>query len=225
MSIKEHTPGIFFININGEVLLCTRNLSPGRKVYGEPLIKVKGVEYRSWNPTRSKLGAAIMKGLVNNPIKPGLNVLYLGVASGTTCSHVADILGSGGHVWGVDFAPRPLRDLIDNVARYWKNISPILGDARQPNSYSYQIPKVDVIFMDVAQPDQAEILVKNARIFLKPKCYAILAIKSRSIDVNREPSEIYASQVEILKKSGFDILEVIELDPFEKDHAMAIVKY
>lgn len=205
-------------------MLVTRNLAPGRNVYGEPLINFDGVEYRSWNPTRSKLGAAIVKGLKTNPIRPGSRVLYLGVASGTTVSHVSDIIGHNGHVWGVDFAPRPVRDLIDNVVRYRRNISPILGDARQPQNYSLQVPKVEVIFADVAQPDQAEIVVKNIRFFLKSSGYAMLSIKSRSIDVGRDPVVIFAEQTAILRNNGLEILELIELDPYEKDHALAVVK-
>lgn len=205
--------------------MATRNLAPGRKVYGEELVAVDGVEYRLWNPTRSKLGAAIVRGLGKNPIKPGVKVLYLGVASGTTCSHVSDIIGDSGHVWGVDFAPRPIRDLIDHVARYRRNITPILGDARQPQGYSLQVPKVDTIFADVAQPDQAEIVVKNARLYLKRGGYAMLSIKSRSVDVGRSPTEVYGEQVEILKRGGFNVEEVLTLDPFEVDHALALASF
>jgi fibrillarin-like pre-rRNA processing protein len=221
-SVAEHTSGVYFIDYKGQRLLATRNLAPGRRVYGEELVDVGGVEYRLWNPSRSKLGAAIMKGLKRNPIAPGSRVLYLGVASGTTCSHVSDIIGESGHVWGVDFAPRPIRDLIDQVARYRKNLTPILGDARQPQGYALQVPKVDTIFADVAQPDQADIVVKNARVFLKKGGYAMLSIKSRSIDVGREPAEIYRDQVRILEAGGFRVEEVVELDPFELDHALAL---
>ena len=221
-SVAEHTPGVYFIDYKGQRLLATRNLAPGRRVYGEELVNVGGVEYRLWNPSRSKLGAAIMKGLKHNPIAPGSKILYLGVASGTTCSHVSDIIGELGHVWGVDFAPRPIRDLIDQVARYRRNITPILDDARQPQGYALQVPKVQTIFADVAQPDQADIVVKNARIFLRKGGYAMLSIKSRSIDVSRKPTEIYREQVRILEAGGFRVEEVVELDPFEMDHALAL---
>ena len=223
--VIEHTPGVYFIEDGSQRLLATRNLAPGRKVYGEELVTVDGVEYRLWNPTRSKLGAAIVRGLSKNPIKPGVKVLYLGVASGTTCSHVSDIIGDSGHVWGVDFAPRPIRDLIDHVARYRKNITPILGDARQPQGYSLQVPKVDAIFADVAQPNQAEIVVKNAKIYLKKGGYVMLSIKSRSVDVGRPPTEVYGEQVEILKRGGFNIEELLTLDPFEVDHALALASF
>ena len=222
LTAKEHSPGVYFIGGGEQRLLATRNLTPGRKVYGEELIVIENIEYRLWNPSRSKLGAAIAKGLKHNPIVPGSKVLYLGVASGTTCSHVSDIIGNLGHVWGVDFAPRPIRDLIDHVARYRMNISPILGDARQPRGYSLQVPMVEVLFADVAQPDQAEIVVKNAKIFLKKGGYAMFSIKSRSIDVGRDPVEIFSEQVKVLEARGFSVEELIELDPFEKDHALAL---
>jgi len=221
----EHTPGVFFLEDRGQKLLATRNLTPGRNVYGEDLVNVEGVEYRLWNPSRSKLGAAIMKGLKNNPIRPASKVLYLGVASGTTCSHVSDIIGEQGHVWGVDFAPRPIRDLIDHVAKYRKNLTPILADARQPQGYSFQVPKVEVIFADVAQPDQAEIVVKNARLFLKRGGYAMLSIKSRSIDVGRAPEEIWREQVAILEAGKLHVEELVPLDPFELDHALALANF
>jgi fibrillarin-like pre-rRNA processing protein len=223
--VIEYAPGVYFLEDDGQRLLATRNLAPGRKVYGEELVNIGGIEYRLWNPSRSKLGAAIIRGLKCNPILPGGKVLYLGVASGTTCSHVSDIIGDAGHVWGVDFAPRPIRDLIDHVARYRKNITPILGDARQPLSYSLQVPKVEVIFADVAQPDQAEIMVKNAKLYLKMRGYAMLSIKSRSVDVGRSPTEVYEEQVEILKRGGFSVEELVELDPFEVDHALALASF
>ena len=51
------------------------------------------IEYRAWNPFRSKLAAAILGGVDQIHIKPGAKVLYLGAASGTTVSHVSDIVG------------------------------------------------------------------------------------------------------------------------------------
>lgn len=51
------------------------------------------IEYRVWNPFRSKLAAAILGGVEKIHMEPGSKVLYLGAASGTTVSHVADIVG------------------------------------------------------------------------------------------------------------------------------------
>lgn len=220
--IKTLFDSVYSLERGNQDNLVTMNLTPGITYYGEPVFDVDGVEYRSWNPTRSKLGAAIIKGIKELPIKPDSKVLYLGVASGTTVSHVSDIVGAMGHIWGLDFAPRAVRDLLDKVTRYRKNISPILGDARQPGSYSSLIQTVDVVFADVAQPDQAEIIVENARHFLKKGGHIMLSIKARSIDSKGDPRAIYEEQIKIIEDAGIEVKEVIELDPFEKDHALVI---
>jgi fibrillarin-like pre-rRNA processing protein len=220
--LSEIFPNVFKARQEGIEYLATRNLTPGRTYYGEPTFTVEGVEYRSWNPTRSKLAAAIMKGISEMPICPGSRVLYLGAASGTTVSHVSDVIGSGGHVWALDFSPRALRDLLDKVSRYRDNVSPILGDARRPEDYSALVPRVDVVFADVAQPDQAEIVAKNAKWFLRKGGSVMLSIKSRSIDVIEKPQEVYRAQVKILEEWGLKVSQLIDLEPYEKDHAMAL---
>ncbi|MEM1883448.1 MAG: fibrillarin-like rRNA/tRNA 2'-O-methyltransferase, partial [Candidatus Bathyarchaeia archaeon] len=159
MSVKvEPIPqfdGVYQVTLeDGSKRIASKNLAPGRDVYGERLIRYKDVEYRLWDPYRSKIAAAILKGLKAMPIKPGHKVLYLGAASGTTASHVSDIVGEEGHVYCIEFAPRPLKELINNVCRYRPNMSPILADARFPEKYAYLIEKVDVIYCDIAQPEQ-----------------------------------------------------------------------
>lgn len=222
MPPEETSPNVFRVKHENQEFLATRNMTPGRTYYGEPTFTFDDVEYRSWNPTRSKLAAAILKGLKELPIKPGSTVLYLGAASGTTVSHVSDVVGQGGHVWALDFSPRALRDLLDKVSRHRENISPILGDARKPETYSVLVPKVDVVFADVAQPDQADIVVKNARWFLKKGGHVMLSIKARSIDVTEKPSEVFKAQVKIMEESGLKVNQLISLDPYEKDHAMVL---
>jgi fibrillarin-like rRNA methylase len=51
------------------------------------------IEYRVWNPFRSKIAAAIVGGIENIYFKPGSKLLYLGAASGTTVSHCSDLVG------------------------------------------------------------------------------------------------------------------------------------
>jgi fibrillarin-like pre-rRNA processing protein len=225
MTPEELFPGIFRLELESKEILATKNLTPGLTVYGEQLVQVGGEEYRFWNPFRSKLAAAIIKGLDEVPLNPGDKILYLGVASGTTCSHISDIVGEKGHIWGVDFAPRPMRDLIEKVARHRGNVSPILGDARRPGSYAMLVPKVDVVYADVAQPDQAEIVVRNADLFLKPGGWAMMAVKSRSIDVALPPERVYSGEIEVLERRGLEIAEALRLDPYERDHAMVVAKF
>jgi len=222
--LAEAFPGVFKVRQGDAEYLATLNLTPGRTYYGEPTFMVNGLEYRSWNPTRSKLAAAIMKGVSLQPIEPGSKVLYLGAASGTTVSHVSDIVGERGHVWALDFSPRALRDLLDNVSRHRANVSPILGDARRPEDYRALVPRVDVVFADVAQPNQAEIMVTNTSLFLRRGGHAMLSIKARSIDVTGKPSEVYRSQVEVLEGAGLRMIQLVSLEPYEGDHAMAIAE-
>lgn len=210
---------------DGAQRLATKNLTPGRNVYGERLIRHKGVEYRVWDPFRSKLAAAILKNLKTVPIKPGHKVLYLGAASGTTASHVSDIVGKKGHVYCVEFASRAIRELVNNVCAYRLNMSPILEDARFPGKYAMFISgKVDDVYCDIAQSEQAKVLADNADLFLKKSGWIMLAVKAQSIDVTKEPTEVYKREVKILENRGFRIEEVIHLEPYDKAHAMIVAQ-
>lgn len=210
---------------DGAERLATKNLTPGRTVYDERIVRFKNIEYRVWDAFRSKLAAAIIKGLQIVPIMPGQRVLYLGAASGTTPSHVSDIVEDAGHVYCVEFAARSLRELVSNVCTYRTNMSPLLEDARLPQKYALFISgKVDCIYCDVAQPEQAKILADNADVFLKNEGWIMLAVKSQSIDVTKDPAEVYEQEANILKKRGFDIKQIVSLDPFDKAHAMIVAQ-
>ena len=226
VKVKPHAqfPAIFQVMLeDGSKRLATRNLVPRRNVYGERLVRFEGVEYRVWDTFRSKLAAAILRGLNTVPILPDHQVLYLGAASGTTASHVSDIVGEKGHVYCVEFASRSLRDLVENVCAFRVNMSPILEDARTPEKYAMFIRgKVDDIYCDIAQPEQAKVLADNADMFLKKRGWVMLAVKAQSIDVTKEPLEVYKSEVRVLEKRGFNVKEVVHLEPYEKAHAMIL---
>jgi fibrillarin-like pre-rRNA processing protein len=202
--------------------LFTKNLVPGKKVYGERLVTDKGIEYRDWDPRRSKLAAAILKGCPNVGIRKGSVVLYLGAATGTTVSHVSDIVGLEGFIFALDFAPAVVRDLI-YLAMDRKNIAPLLEDANRPTDYIDKISEVDVIYQDLAQRDQVNIFLKNIRLFLKKKGFALLMVKSRSIDITKKPKQIYQEVRKELQKE-LTIVDFRILDPYEKDHCFFLVK-
>jgi len=229
VKVKPHSrfPAVYQVTLeDGAQRLATKNLTPGRKVYGERLIRFKGVEYRLWDAYRSKLAAAILKNLETVPVKPKHKVLYLGAASGTTASHVSDIVGEKGHVYCVEFAARAMRELVNNVCAYRVNMSPILEDARFPEKYALFVSgKVDCIYCDVAQPEQAKILADNADVFLKNSGWIMLAVKAQSIDVTKEPSEVYRMEVKVLENRGFRIEEVVHLEPYDKAHAMIVAQF
>lgn len=163
--VEPHRHAGVFVGRGKEDLLLTKNLTPGESVYGEKRISISNTadavngsdavatttEYRVWNPFRSKLAAAILGGVDDIYMRPGSKVLYLGAASGTSVSHVADIVGPEGTVYAVEFSHRSGRDLI-NMATHRTNVIPIVEDARHPLKYRMLLPMVDCIFADVAQP-------------------------------------------------------------------------
>ncbi|MFW9964149.1 MAG: fibrillarin-like rRNA/tRNA 2'-O-methyltransferase [Candidatus Sifarchaeia archaeon] len=217
-------PGVYMIKDKDRVAICTESIAPGYSVYGEKLIIHENTEYRIWSPRRSKLSAAIKNGLVEMPIQPGSRVLYLGAASGTTVSHCSDILGKNGTVYAVEFSERTARELI-HLAAARSNIMPIVEDARHPTRYASIVAgPIDVVYQDVAQPNQATILYENLKTFCSFGAWGMLAIKARSIDSTSELDEIYTKEIAMLDNFGLQIVENIDLSPLEKDHRFIVCR-
>ena len=208
----------------GRVRLATRSLAPGTRAYNEELLKIGGEEYRTWDPYRSKLAAALVKGFPDGVIQEGERVLYLGTSTGTTPSHVSDLIGERGLLIGVEFAPRVAREFVENVARVRGNVIPYVADAREPDAYS-TIGRVDLVYCEIAQQDQTEIAIQNCRVHLRTGGSLMLVVKSRSIDVVREPEEIFREERKKLEEAGFEVIQVVGLEPFEKDHAMILARF
>jgi len=200
--------------------IYTKNLIKG-SVYGEEIINVENIEYRFFDPFRSKFAAAILKGL-KSPLKEDSTMLYLGAASGTTISHMSDIL-SKGFIYGVEFSKRVASQLY-LVARNRNNLAIILKDANNPKDYSAFLPHVDFLYEDIAQRNQYDIFLKNALIFLKRNGFGMICIKTRSIDVTKKPKEIFENIKEKLKNDNFEILQSLNLEPFQKDHYFILAK-
>jgi fibrillarin-like pre-rRNA processing protein len=214
---------VYWVEISDRKALATKNLAPGISVYGEKLIKEKGVEYRLWDPFRSKLAGAIIKGLKNMPIKPGSTVLYLGASTGTTISHVSDIIDVNGLVFGVEVSARVARELMDKVVRYRKNVIPIVEDARRPDRYAqFVFKKADVLYSDIAQPDATEITLNNSLKFLKKGGYLVLIVKARSIDPVLPTGEIIKREAKKLEDAGFKVIEILNLNPYDKEHGFIL---
>ncbi len=222
--MESEDENYFWIKVEGEKKLSTENLVPGNQVYKEKLVKKKGIEYRAWEPFRSKLAASIMKGLEVFPFKEKSVVLYLGASTGTTVSHLSDIVGPRGKIFGVEHSSRVARDFLDRVVAYRPNITPIIQDARKPREYFSVFGKVDVVYADIAQPDQTDITIDNCKMYLKKNGFLFLVIKTRSIDVTKSPKKIVESEVRKLQDL-FEIVQIIDLQPYDKDHAMVIAKY
>ena len=221
---ENDTEDYFWFKVDGITCLATENLVKGNQVYKEKLILKKKIEYRLWDPFRSKLAATIMNGLKKFPFANKTNVLYLGVSTGTTISHISDIVGPSGVIFGVEHSSRVARDFLDRVASHRTNIIPIIQDARRPKEYFSVYNKVDVVYVDIAQPDQTDIAISNCKMFLKTKGYLFLVIKARSIDVTKDPRKIFEKEIKKLEPY-FDVSEVINLKPYDKDHVMVVAEF
>lgn len=229
VAIEPHRFEGVFIARGKEDLLVTKNMVPGESVYGEKRISVDvgegvKVEYRVWNPFRSKLAAGILGGLDNIYIGPGKKVLYLGAANGTSVSHVADIVGPMGLVYAVEFSHRSGRDLI-GMAKKRTNVIPIVEDARHPQKYRMLMSMVDVIFADVAQPDQARIIALNAHHFLKTGGHILISIKANCIDSTVDAETVFAKEIKKLQEERIKPQERLTLEPYEIDHALVVGTY
>lgn len=200
--------------------LFTENQIKGSKVYNEKLVKKKDKEFRSWNPYRSKLAAAILKGF-EFEVRSDFNVLYLGAATGTTVSHISDIL-TDKVIYAVENSPVALKGLL-KLCEKRKNIIPVFSDAFHPDRYNSIVSQVDIVYQDISQRNQAEIFVKNINQYLKKNSIGIIMVKARSIDVSLKPEEVYDIVCSKLTESGYKIVNQIDLKPFEKDHAAIIV--
>ena len=209
---------------NGDI--ATRNLTPGIKVYDEKLIQeeINGVkeEYRIWNPRRSKLSAALLNGLEKLNLENNSKVLYLGASTGTTVSHISDIVTEG-VIYAVEFSPVSMKKLV-RLSQNRENILPILADATKPKYYLNKVEQVDLVYCDVAQAKQSELFINNMNLFLKEEGQGLITIKARSIDVVQKPKKIFKDEANKIKSKGYSIIEKIKLEPYEKDHVAFLVE-
>jgi fibrillarin-like pre-rRNA processing protein len=210
-------PGVRLVDVAGHKRIATE-ATDSRSVYGERFID----GLRIWDPYRSKLAALLLKSRSPLPIVLSVDstVLYLGASTGTTASHVGDIVRDG-LVYAVEISPRSMRQLIV-LAESRRNIIPILGDAARPESYSGLVEPVDLVYQDVAQRNQAEIATLNSARYLKTGGSLVLMIKTRSIDSTASPAEIRGSEIERL--FGLEVQSVTDLLPYHHDHWAVVAK-
>jgi len=204
------------IEVDGQTRLASKSDDP-LPVYGERILE----GYRTWDPFRSKLAALLLK--CSRPalrLDRDSKVLYLGAATGTTVSHVSDIVCRG-LVYAVEFSPRAMRDLIRLCERR-RNIVPILADASHPEDYAFMLEPVDMIYQDVAQRNQAEIASINCLRYLKPGGDLVLMLKTRSVDVSASPQAVLSLEKE--KLQGLELYDILDLLPFHKDHWAMLAK-
>jgi len=191
-----------------------------QKVYNEHLINYKGSQYRSWNPYRSKLAALLLKRHKLN-LKSSDHILYLGAATGTTVSHLSDIL-TDGIIYAVESSPYAMDKLL-KLSKNRQNIIPILEDANHPSRYLDLIDKIDLIYQDISQRNQAQILCNNIKTYLSQGQTAVIMVKARSIDVSLQPSRAYQLVNDHIRDQGYNVKSIVPLQPYEKDHAALVI--
>ena len=189
-------------------------VSPGNQsLYGERIVQ----GYRVWDPWRSKCAALALKD-PEFDLQENLKVLYLGAAHGATVSHVAAYVEV---VYAVEIAPRPMQDLL-HLCQNSTNIIPLMADATDPGSYAHFIEAVDLVYMDVAHPDQAEIALAH-RPFLQEDGRLVMMVKASCVDSLRPREEVREDVLEILS-TKYRILRSLWLDPYHPDHAAILAE-
>ncbi len=211
--MKEISPGVFVEK--GKIF--TKNLVPGKKVYGERLIKIKGIEYRQWSPYKSKTAAALKSGLKKLPLNPDSRVLYLGASQGTTPSHFSDIAYKG-EIYCIELSPRNAVKLYD-ICLDRKNMIPIIEDATHPENYQIK-GEFDILYQDISQKEQAKIILKNLHL-LKKGGFLMMAIKARSISQKENKKQIFKRELSLLEPY-FKIISKIDIHRYEKDHLFIV---
>jgi len=181
----------------------------GKSIYGENVSARGGRYIREWNPKRSKLAAALIKGFDHLHFSSDTNVLYLGASSGTTVSHVADIC-TDGKIYAIEKAIEPFSKLLF-LAEQRTNIYPILEDANSPEKYKFFVDRVDVIYQDISQRNQVQIFNENARLF-KTAEEAILILKVNAISSKGHERDILGANAKMIV--DFSIVDVIDLRPY-----------
>ena len=208
---------------NGKIFTENLESCRGIKVYNEKLILYNNREFRSWNPYRSKLAAVIMKGYKNINITSKSQLLYLGASTGTTISHISDI-AKNGMVYAVENSPFSVKKLLLLCSKR-KNVVPLLSDARHSEKYQTIVPKVDVLYQDISQRDQAEIFTSNVKRYLKKKGQGIIMVKARSINVSLKPKQVYEDVTNKFIDYGLKIEKLINISQYEKDHAAIFISF
>ena len=214
--------------------LWTRNAVKGISVRGEKRKKDSHIEWRHWDPTKSKVAASLLK-TKRNPSdmlpEQGSTCLYLGASSGTTVSHIHDhVCGSGNHhngqVVAVEIAPRMMRDL-SKLSESRPGLIPVLGDARNPSVITpYLREQVDWLHQDISIADQTQTFLKISEVFLKAGGIGLLSLKAASERwIEGGDDSRYAEAKELIElNQKIVLLEIIDISYFEGQHRVFVIE-
>ncbi len=179
-----------------------------KSVYGEDIIKRNNSYFRLFSPLRSKLSSSLRLNL-KPEIKKNFHIVYLGASTGTTVSHLSDIVGDG-TVFAVEFSPMPFVKLLQlSIGR--ENIMPMLLDASRPETYGIFVDRADMLYQDIAQPNQIDIFIRNMNFFKAKR--GILMFKTYSMRAETSVD----NEIKKLKEE-FKVLQVKDISRFHKGH-------
>jgi fibrillarin-like pre-rRNA processing protein len=178
------------------------------------------VEYRHWDPFRSKLAAFLLKG-GPAPWTSAESVLYLGGSHGTTVSHLSDLLPAA-RIFVVEKSPVSFAPLLA-LARLRPNLYPILGDAQLPERYRADVGEVDLLYQDIAQRGQATIFADNADACLRDGGAGVLMLKVRSVTQSRPAGAVLEEARRALAERGRPVRGSVDLAPYSREHLGLVV--
>ena len=213
--------------------LWSRNSTRGKSVGGERRKRDGKIEWRRWDPFRSKVAAALL--LTSQKASellpsPGDTCLYLGASSGTTVSHIHDMVcGSNNHhngqIIAVEISPRMMRDL-SSLAEDRSGLIPILNDARETQSYAPVMrEKAHWIHQDLSIADQAENFISIATSTLKNGGIGLLSLKAASERQFEGDDQSRFSRAEkLIEESELELIEMIDISQYQEQHMVFFVR-
>lgn len=211
------SPRLLEVNRGERRELWTEAVGDPPPVYGERWTEVSERRLRLFEPARSKLAAALVRGWTGDVPSVGESWLYLGAASGTTASHVADLVGPEGRVYAVERSLRPFARLLA-LSERWSTLRPILADARDPVEYASLVPPVDGMYVDISQADQLDIALRNVELLARGEGTRVLiALKTASMGRHRTASG-HREFAERLLAEKVALFPSASLEPFHRGH-------
>tara|TARA_A100001388_G_scaffold276698_1_gene265168 strand:+ start:17805 stop:18506 length:702 start_codon:yes stop_codon:yes gene_type:complete len=213
--------------------LWSRNSTRGKSVGGERRKRDGKIEWRRWDPFRSKVAAALL--MTSQKASellpgPGDTCLYLGASSGTTVSHIHDMVcGSNNHhngqIIAVEISPRMMRDL-SSLAEDRSGLIPILNDARETQSYAPVMrEKAHWIHQDLSIADQAENFISIATSTLKNGGIGLLSLKAASERQFEGDDQSRFSRAEkLIEESELELIEKIDISQYQEQHMVFFVR-
>ena len=213
--------------------LWSRNSTRGKSVGGERRKRDGKIEWRRWDPFRSKVAAALL--LTSQKASellpsPGDTCLYLGASSGTTVSHIHDMVcGSNNHhngqIIAVEISPRMMRDL-SSLAEDRSGLIPILNDAREARSYAPVMrEKAHWIHQDLSIADQAENFISIATSTLKNGGIGLLSLKAASErQFEGDDQRRFSRAEKLIEESELELIEMIDISQYQEQHMVFFVR-